>query len=295
MLTGLFSRIVVIVYGVLNPSYRTYKAIRRKDYQEVVTLGMYWVVLGIFITIEFITDIFLQWFPFYHEIKLLFVIWLASPVTSGYSWIYRKLIHPELAKRENEIDEAISRATERGYTKAFEFGAKGLNYAAKTVLTTAMKGQDLLADHFRRRSASMFELNQPQPGLVQRHLKSRLDAGDNHDFTDSDFFRPSSYGNQLADDDPFSLNWLQMGSTGSLGRHWKPLYTGLSGVPEDVEQSADFSQPHTTKPVQNKRGSNVTQTFSLPSTHRISTRNSVRQNSTKPPTKTSAVNGATTN
>lgn len=40
-------------------------------------------------------------FPFYYEAKTLFVIWLVAPATSGYSYMYRKLIHPELSKRES--------------------------------------------------------------------------------------------------------------------------------------------------------------------------------------------------
>lgn len=37
-----------------------------------------------------------------------------------------------------EIDEAINRAKEKGYSKVVEFGAKGLNYAAKAVLSGAL-------------------------------------------------------------------------------------------------------------------------------------------------------------
>lgn len=62
-----------IIFGVLHPSYKTYKAIKKRDYQEVVRstwslnrflqviLGMYWVVFSIFTTIELVTDIFLGW------------------------------------------------------------------------------------------------------------------------------------------------------------------------------------------------------------------------------------------
>ena len=42
-------------------------------------------------------------FPFYYEIKLIFLIWLISPVSRGSlgsSLLYRKLVHPNLMKRE---------------------------------------------------------------------------------------------------------------------------------------------------------------------------------------------------
>ncbi|TPP65018.1 Receptor expression-enhancing protein [Fasciola gigantica] len=136
---------------------------------------MYWVVFSIFTTVELVTDIFLGWLPFYYEGKIAFVIWLVTPATSGYSIIYRKLIHPELSKRETDIDDAIQKAAEHGYTKVVEFGAKGLNYAAKTVLSTALMGQDLLADHLRRRSSSMIELHRPpQRALPANQLGSGI-------------------------------------------------------------------------------------------------------------------------
>ena len=39
-------------------------------------------------------------FPFYYELKIIFVIWLLSPATKGSSVLYRKFVHPELLKRE---------------------------------------------------------------------------------------------------------------------------------------------------------------------------------------------------
>ncbi|KAH9587957.1 Receptor expression-enhancing protein 2 [Schistosoma haematobium] len=221
MLPAFVARLIITVFGVMHPSYRTYKAIKRKDYQEVVTLGMYWVVFSMYITLELVTDILLQWLPFYYEAKTLFVIWLVTPATSGYSFIYRKVIHPELTKRETEIDEAINRAKEKGYSKVVEFGAKGLNYAAKAVLSGALLGQDFLADRLGKRSSSMFELNR---GPIVRRQKLR--TTEVFDYDDPDFVSHLRE-RTTQEDDPFALNWLQMGSTGSLGRHWRP---GSKGV-----------------------------------------------------------------
>ncbi|KAL7064146.1 hypothetical protein AAHC03_04734 [Spirometra sp. Aus1] len=64
------------------------------------------------------------------------------------------------------------RATETGYSAVMEFGAKGLTYAASTVLTTAMKGQDLIANHINQRSYSLDDL------WRDRRPAERLAAGD---------------------------------------------------------------------------------------------------------------------
>ncbi|KAH8878225.1 Receptor expression-enhancing protein 4 [Schistosoma japonicum] len=240
MLPAFFARLIITVFGVMHPSYRTYKAIKRKDYQEVVTLGMYWVVFSMYITVEIVTDILLQWLPFYYEAKTLFVIWLVTPATSGYSFIYRKVIHPELTKRETEIDEAINRAKERGYSKVVEFGAKGLNYAAKAVLSGAILGQDFLAERIGKRSSSMFELD--RRALISHQ---RLGATEVLDYDDSSFVRSR----------------------------------GLSNVPEDIEHVSEDPQSVSSIRNVSTRRSNVAQgTVNLPP-RRISTRRTTRPQS----------------
>ena len=62
-----------------------------------------------------------------------------SPATKGSSVLYRRFVHPALCKREAEIDEAISRATEQGYTAVLQLGSKGVNYATNVLMQTAIK------------------------------------------------------------------------------------------------------------------------------------------------------------
>lgn len=61
---------------------------------------MYWIVYAFFTCIETFTDIFLSWFPFYYEVKVIIVLWLLSPATKGSSTLYRKFVHPMLTRRE---------------------------------------------------------------------------------------------------------------------------------------------------------------------------------------------------
>ena len=39
-------------------------------------------------------------FPFYYEVKIVFVLWLLSPATKGSSILYMQFVHPQLTKRE---------------------------------------------------------------------------------------------------------------------------------------------------------------------------------------------------
>lgn len=128
---------------------------------------MYWIVFAFFSCIETFTDIFLAWFPFYYEVKVIIVLWLLSPATKGSSTLYRKFVHPMLTKRENvsnfcvcdlvfrkstilwfllllqEIDEYISQAKEKGYTAVLQLGSRGVNYATNVIMQTAIKVSEL--------------------------------------------------------------------------------------------------------------------------------------------------------
>uniref|UniRef100_A0A0X3Q439 Receptor expression-enhancing protein n=1 Tax=Schistocephalus solidus TaxID=70667 RepID=A0A0X3Q439_SCHSO len=172
MIAIIFSRAIIIAFGVLLPAYKSYKALKYRNVKNMVRLTMHWIVFSIFLAIETVTDYVLTWFPFYYELKVFLVLYLALPFTQGSSIIYRKVIHPHLSKRETDIDEALLRATETGYSAVMQFGAKGLTYAASTVLTTAMKGQDLIANHINQRSYSMDDL------WRDRRPIDRLAAGD---------------------------------------------------------------------------------------------------------------------
>lgn len=51
----------------------------------------------------------------------------------------KKFVHPILTRREQEIDEYITQAREKGYTTMLELGSKGINYASTVIMQTAIK------------------------------------------------------------------------------------------------------------------------------------------------------------
>lgn len=173
-----------LFFGTLYPAYASYKAVRTKNVKEYVSKKifnlwidinpvsfsclqvkwmMYWIVFAFFTCIETFTDIFLSWFPFYYEVKVVIVLWLLSPATKGSSTLYRKFVHPMLTRREQvgslyhkfryiciyiyklalfvwqEIDEYLNQARERGYSAVLQLGSKGVNYATNVIMQTAIK------------------------------------------------------------------------------------------------------------------------------------------------------------
>ncbi|XP_071310923.1 receptor expression-enhancing protein 4 isoform X2 [Agelaius tricolor] len=145
-----------LLFGMLYPAYASYKAVKTKNIREYVRWMMYWIIFALFMTTETFTDLLISWLPFYYEVKMAFVIWLLSPYTRGASLLYRRFVHPTLARREKDIDAFLVRARERGYETALSFGKRGLNLAATAAVQAATKSQGALAG--RLRSFSVHDL-----------------------------------------------------------------------------------------------------------------------------------------
>ena len=119
---------------------------------------MYWIVFALFTTLETFSDIFFSWFPFYYEIKILFILWILSPATRGSSLLYKKIVHPLLNSREKEIDELIEKTKHQGYTTFLHLFSSGFNYASSFFVKSAIKGQYFLGDQLKK-SLSMNDVN----------------------------------------------------------------------------------------------------------------------------------------
>lgn len=111
---------------------------------------MYWIVFALFTTTETFLDIFFSWFPFYYEIKILFILWVLSPATRGSSLLYKKVVHPLLIAREKEIDDLIEKTKQQGYSTFIQLFSSGFNYASNLFLTSALKGQMLLGNQLKK-------------------------------------------------------------------------------------------------------------------------------------------------
>ncbi|XP_044756754.1 receptor expression-enhancing protein 4-like isoform X2 [Coccinella septempunctata] len=154
MISSIISRLVILLFGTLYPAYASYKAVKTKNVKEYVKWMMYWIVFALFTSAETFTDVFLSWFPFYYEIKIVTVIWLLSPATKGSSILYRKFVHPMLSSREQEIDEYISKAKEQSYKQVLDIGQKGVT----VLMQTAIKSGGGLVNQLRK-SYSLSDLN----------------------------------------------------------------------------------------------------------------------------------------
>ncbi|XP_040199460.1 receptor expression-enhancing protein 5 isoform X1 [Rana temporaria] len=94
--------------GFVYPAYISIKAIESPNKDDDTQWLTYWVVYGVFSIIEFFSDIFLSWFPFYYMIKSGFLLWCMSPSPrNGAELIYNKIIRPFFLRHEGQMDRLV--------------------------------------------------------------------------------------------------------------------------------------------------------------------------------------------
>ena len=89
-----------LIFSVIYPAYRSFKAVRNKNLKEYLRWIVYWIVYAFFTCIELLTDAIMSWFPFFFEIKVITLIWLLGPSSRGAMKVYKSCIHPTLISRE---------------------------------------------------------------------------------------------------------------------------------------------------------------------------------------------------
>lgn len=134
MILFLLSKVVTQTAGYLYPAYLSYKALKARDARTLVHCLQYWAVLGIYSCVELFTDMFLFWFPFYYELKLLFVLWLVLPFTNGATVIYRTLLHPTFEHHEKHIDVALQQIQTSAKQTSTEWGRRGFHAIQKVAV-----------------------------------------------------------------------------------------------------------------------------------------------------------------
>jgi len=90
--------------GFAYPLYASFKAINSENTDDDSQWLTYWVVFALFTVVESFTDLFLYWIPFYHLMKMAFLVWCYLPHTMGALGIYKRIIEPFLIKHERVFD-----------------------------------------------------------------------------------------------------------------------------------------------------------------------------------------------
>ncbi|XGW13563.1 hypothetical protein V3C99_000130 [Haemonchus contortus] len=194
------SRAITLTAGTLYPAYRSYKAIRTKDVREYVKWMMYWIVFAIYTLIEALADIFISfWFPFYYQLKIVFVLWLLSPWTKGASILYRKWIHPTLSKHEQDIDALLEQAKSESYNQLVRLGSRSLLCARDIVAEAALRGQAQLVNQLQR-SYSAGDVNRERS--IEPRKRIQVEGIEEIDDEDGEHDRSVGQHHHSGDEEP---------------------------------------------------------------------------------------------
>jgi len=77
---------------------------------------MYWCTVGVLIAVEYVCEWLISWFPFYWEVKTLFLLFLALPQTQGSTWVYQSYLEPFFRQNEQDLDQGILSAQSTVFT-----------------------------------------------------------------------------------------------------------------------------------------------------------------------------------
>ncbi|KAG8994262.1 hypothetical protein FRB94_007274 [Tulasnella sp. JGI-2019a] len=155
----LVTRAISTFVAFLYPAYETFKTLaNRPGYErESPRWMMYWIIIAAMVAYEYNFEVFVSWFPFYHEVKTLFLLFLVLPQTQGSTIIYQKYLLPFLLENEELIDRQLASVQGRALTVIQEQFQRALNAAFGWQATLAAanaqqgpRGSDALGgDHDR--------------------------------------------------------------------------------------------------------------------------------------------------
>ncbi|KAJ1986583.1 hypothetical protein H4R33_003282 [Dimargaris cristalligena] len=180
-------RIVCHTLGHIYPAYASYKALKVSHNEALLTHWLtYWIVIGVFTGVEFVTDTFIFWLPFYNIFKMAFVVWLMLPQTQGSTYIYNTIIRPWLVQHEAEIDQYLHRAETKAKSKSTVWGQRGAETLQRVALNGIALGQTYL-------------VNQPDPTRSTSSATGTIQSSDRiEELSDDADQRPSvSHVSQL--------------------------------------------------------------------------------------------------
>ncbi|KZV77699.1 hypothetical protein PENSPDRAFT_645316 [Peniophora sp. CONT] len=142
--TSFISHLLCGWFAFLLPSYKMYKALKHRPVSEpeLERWAGYWAVIGAIVAFEYAAEWAISWFPFYWELKTLFLLFLSLPQTQGSSYIYQTYLEPYFQAHEADIDQGIESAQTELLTFLQKYGQRFFELAWSVVSKTPIKPAD---------------------------------------------------------------------------------------------------------------------------------------------------------
>merc|ERR1712096_423816 len=98
----------------MYPAYNSYKVMQTNTMVENIKVITYWVVFSVFTVTEQVADGLVgDKLPYYWQVKVIFIIWLVSPLTMGYYYLFSWVVQPLMFRLEKKFDNILHQVRKR--------------------------------------------------------------------------------------------------------------------------------------------------------------------------------------
>ncbi|MEW5317705.1 MAG: hypothetical protein WDW38_008986 [Sanguina aurantia] len=99
---------ICIFFELLYPAYASCRALSSPEPEDDIQWLTWWVVHAFMSVIEGQLESALQWVPLYYELKLVLILWMVAPQTSGAKVVFTRYIRPFLNKYASQLDPLLA-------------------------------------------------------------------------------------------------------------------------------------------------------------------------------------------
>ena len=137
---NIFDSIITNLVGTLYPAFWTIKSLEQNSVEEQKKWLTYWVVFGSFIIVDMSSPVIVKFIPFYFVLKILFLIWLFMPGSSGCTIVYYLVVKKIFRYYEDRIESYVVGA--KDYANDMFKDSNLQNFQNKTLTKKNYKNND---------------------------------------------------------------------------------------------------------------------------------------------------------
>ena len=137
---NIFDSIITNLVGTLYPAFWTIKSLEQNSVEEQKKWLTYWVVFGSFIIVDMSSPVIVKFIPFYFVLKILFLIWLFMPGSSGCTIVYYLVVKKIFRYYEERIESYVVGA--KDYANDMFKDSNLQNFQNKTLTKKNYKNND---------------------------------------------------------------------------------------------------------------------------------------------------------